>query len=765
EARVWRASLAFPAGQLSAVQGLSLEADSPGSAFVDATGVLRVAPLSPTSYGGVDVTVRGPSDARLALELTPADRPTQFSRIELTLAELVRDFHNRELDERGNRLIVRRAPGDALRFDFERDSLVFATEEVFAFQVTPHHAGIAPGTALRAVVQLHPARGTSSLWSYEQELTVAADGSLPAITPEALLMPKLEGAYDITVSLHPRTLTDKLRRPKPLLQRKVQVVVVDDRPAPLDPADWESVGEIDPTSETWWDRLALLPGFTRLPGYAPEPLGNNAATRFREGGIDCLRLEQGGWQAYPLPIAKKGVPHILEVEFPTGSPHTLGISIVEPDAAGSVGPIGLDSGVEVPVTLAPATSPLGVHRIVFWPRTDSPFVLLTNRGQSGPAMFGKLRVLSGPRTLPPASLTATSAGANSGTTAASIDERQLMAYFEKPLFNDNFMAGEALDEYTGRSLDDWQTCLDGARRFVEYLRYAGYNSAMVTVACDGSSIYPSRLLAPTGKYDNGMFFYTGQDPMRKDVLELLFRLFDREGMRLVPTVQFAAPLPALEAIKRQGAAAADGLELIGPEGRTWVASRGAQRGLAPYYNPLDDRVQQAMRNVVRELVERYDTHASFDGLAIQLEPDSYALLPGEPWGYDNRTLRRFTEESKSQLPDEAWRNFSARVDYLLGDGRSPWLDWRVENLTNFYRGLRDELVRRRPGAKLYLNASGMFSAASVRNQLLPKLPAQPAIAEALRLHGVDLSSFASDASIVAPRPSRQAPLDSPAGRL
>ena len=43
-----------------------------------------------------------------------------------------------------------------------------------------------------------------------------------------------------------------------------------------------------------------------------------------------------------------GRPHILEVDYPSDVPQTLGISIVEPNAAGALTPIGLDSGVDVP---------------------------------------------------------------------------------------------------------------------------------------------------------------------------------------------------------------------------------------------------------------------------------------------------------------------------------------------------------------------------------------------------------------------------------
>ena len=68
----------------------------------------------------------------------------------------------------------------------------------------------------------------------------------------------------------------------------------------------------------------------------------------------------------------------------------------------------------------------------------------------------------------------------------------------------------------------------------------------VTVACDGSAIYPSRILGASPKHDSGTFFSNGQDPIRKDVLEMLFRMFEREGLVLVPTLAMSGPLPVVE---------------------------------------------------------------------------------------------------------------------------------------------------------------------------------------------------------------------------
>src|SRR6185295_17878695 len=102
------------------------------------------------------------------------------------------------------------------------------------------------------------------------------------------------------------------------------------------------------------------------------------------------------WEAFPLPISKPGQPHIVEVEYPTDVPQTLGISIVEPNVAGKVAPIGLDSGVYSPDESAGSEPRLARHRLIFWPRTKTPLLVLTNQRHGSRSVFGKVRVI-GPK--------------------------------------------------------------------------------------------------------------------------------------------------------------------------------------------------------------------------------------------------------------------------------------------------------------------------------------------------------------------------------
>ncbi len=758
-ARMWRGSISVSEGELSNVVPLGLEADEPGSMVIDGRRI-RIAQPSPRAYDGMDVTVRAPLAARITVELesdgdAPAPKPVEFA-----LGDLVAGTHVTQLDGQDNRVIAQRAPGDSLRLEFARDSLVFSPGEVLELTVAPHHCGTAAAAWVQMKMQIVRARSDEELWSETHDLRAGDDGSLEPVGPVHVPLPRAEGVYDVVVTITPWRIRAPLVRARPLAQRKLQLVVIDPRPPETAATAWAEQVAIDPANPGWWDRLMRVSHLTALPGMGSAPRAGGTHRVVAYGSSNIVELAPGAWRAYPLPVDRVGTPHVLEVEYPATQRQTLGISIVEPNAAGEVIPIGLDSGVDVEEADENAPPRLARHRLVFWPRTKSPLVLLTNLRDDVPSAHGKLRVLSGPDVLPPAARAA--AITERGTTAGNAHRRLLAAYYDKPLFPENFGADEALDSPSPRTVDDWGTFYQGGKRLVEYLKHAGYNGAVISVACEGSTIYPSRLLEPTPKYDTGVFFTTGQDPIRKDALEMLMRLFDREGLTLVPAVQFSGPLPALEAMRREAAADGGGdnragIDLTDSSGRTWIDRFGARRGMAPYYNPLDERVQQAMVAVVEEIASRYAGHEAFGGVALQLGPDTYGQLPGETWACDDATVRRFARETGTVVPGGEGAA-ARRAEVLEGDHRVAWLKWRSQSLAALHVKMQQAVAAERSNARLYLAGADLTAAADMQKALRPTLPARGGVAEALLLMGLDSANYRNKPGIVFLRPRRSGPL-------
>ena len=746
--RQWTGTISLTEGRLALHRPLGIEADEPGSIWIEQNR-LEIRQRSPREYDGVDVFLDAPLDAKLLVSMS-ADPHAAPVYQEIRLVDLIHKPFSRPLDDRHNRLLVRRAPGDMLRVRLPKDSLVFSTGERVVIDLKPHLLPVADGANVRVKARLVAKSTSEEHWSQDFSLTKpAGDSTSPAIVSLDVTLPNQEGVYDLLIEASER---HPLRWIKPMATRQVQLMVVStDRPPsstqPREP--WTKEFEIDPANPGWTDRLRSLP---LMPGWRQGPLGNGHM-RIRQHALGAIvqldatsSADDVPWEAYPLSISKPGVPHLLEVEFPSDIVQTLGISVLEPNSAGVVTPIGLDSGVYVSQANGESPPQWRKHRLIFWPRTKSPLLLVTNRRSGEIAAYGKIRVLSGPAHLPAAF-----------HPAFDHSERLFAAYLDRPLFNENFGATESLDAWSGRSLDDWQTFYEGVTRLGEYLNYAGYNGLMLAVMSDGSTIYPSALLQPTPCYDTGPFFDSGQDPFRKDVLDLLLRLFDRNGNKLIPVLQFSAPLPALEAQLREHDPQISGVALIGPDGQSFVASRAPRRGLAPYYNPLNPEVQTAMLAVVRELVERYGHHAAFAGLAVELSADGYAQLPGEAWGFDDTTIAAFERDKQLRVPGDGPERFAKRARFLLGEERKNWLEWRAAKLADFHLRIQQELIRVRPDAVFYLSPTNMFDTPEARRDLRPSLPSRGRVDEVLLALGIEPALYRDHEGFVFLRPRRIAP--------
>lgn len=740
EARAWQGTIRLSEGTLSEITPLGLEPDEPGSMQLAEDGSIRIAPRSARSYDGCDVRVQAPADAKLLVQLS-APPFVPAAPLELPLARVVRDFTQFELDDRKNRLLAQRSPGDALRITLGRSSLVFTPGEKIETEVQPLHPDIAAGGSYVLAATLTPARSDDELWTTEIEVRGEAAGSAKPVQVVAPL-PEREGVFDLKLALYPkRLLTTSLVR-KAIAMRSVQVVSIAPVKTAASPlSTWQSVLAFDPASPKWWEAMMRLPAWTRLP-VTPRPVGSGSATTRSHLGRGWVEIGPRGWQAYPLSINAPALPHLLEVEYPSDVAQTLSISIIEPNAAGFVGPIGLDSGVDVPAAEAGHKAGERRHRLPFWPQTKTPYVLIVNRSDKHTALFGKIEVQAGPMNLPPLVLPTTFHG------------RLLAAYYDKPLFVENFSATEAVDPVSRRGLDDWATFFTAGQRLIETLEYSGYNAVVLSAVCEGSALYPSKLLEPTPKYDSGVFFDSGQDAVRKDVLELLLRMCDRSGIVLIPAIQFSGPLPELEALRQQGGEEAVGLDPVGPDGRTWRERLG-NPAAGVYYNLLDERVQLAMRRVVQELAERYRSHASFGGVAVQLSAEEYSLLPDYTCSLDEATFQRFVKDAEVKVPSGASATPASRWAFLSQSAQEEWLEWRTQQVTAFYRQMREDIAATRPNSRLLLTTANLLVGRQLQTALRPELPQRHSPAAWMPLLGLDVSQLGG--GIIVPRPQRVMP--------
>jgi len=724
----WTGRISLDKGSLSDLKLLSTDADAAGSLWTDSSQ-LHIADIVPHKSDIVELAASATPDAVLVVELSSeANAPP--AKIQVPLADLQRRPFQGRLDDRGNTLEVRLVPESSLRIRIlgdssARDTLVFAPGEQLSFEIAPAIPAALHGTVLDIQTTLSKARRKEPIWSNDQKVEVPVSGRLTSNLNVPL--PQVEGIYTVHVTItRPSGYFSNKFLPgaaAPIAEGNFQVAVVD----PLSPSrdakpDWASVLEIDPTNPRWVERLPswtsqvrLIPGLNRGPqGSIRAGTVNLQAGRFIELPPTAASASPH-WQAYSLPLQDVGMPHILEIDYPVSDEQHLGVSIVEPNAAGVLEGVYRDAGVFVEGLGRGEIKPMQTHRVVFWPRTQAPLLIITNEHPYAPAHFGAIRVLAHRGEL------------SAGVASPANRDRLVAAYLARPLVSNGFGAtevAEAVGSGAMAGIADAQTAYESAARLSDYLRFSAYNSAVVSSIADGSATVPVSRILVTPRYDSEQLVNRSQ---RVDSLELMLRIFDRDRLTLIPAIEFTTPLPELETLRRANDSRSAGVELIGPNGRTWLEMNGSRGGLAPYYNVLNPQVQQAMLELVREFTQRYGNHLSFGGLAVQLHGDGYAQLPGLEWGLDDATIAQFERDTGIQIGATGEKRFEARWRALAvagGQQVDAWRAWRSEQVANFYRRLT-ETVRGNTDRRTLLTTEQLFDHPQIGRRLRPSLPVEP----------------------------------------
>jgi hypothetical protein len=756
----WTGKITAAGAKLADLQPLGVEADEAAALRLDGEQIL-ITPLVRRAFDGCDVTIRAEETTPIKIELQgSASSPPKT--IEAPLSQLVGAQFRSPLDDFGGYLLINRAPGDVLRIHFDRQHLIFQPGEPFELKLAADLKAEAAKGPIIIDARLIPAEGDAHLW----QISKSYDGNSAEPISLQLNVPTAEGAYRLRlVAHHPDGFAGRLvpwEKSAPIATRDVDLVVIDPKQRlPRLTNNWELVSTIDPATTSWWQRLPQWSALDKLPAFStPRPLGNVKPLTPPNSRLSLVELplvstipDEPSWQAYLLPIRRTGEPYAVEIELPRGVAQHAAVSIIEPDAAGRVLRFGRDAGFFSDAhseALNASDNPGTItQRLVFWPRTRLPALLIANRSAKNPVQYGKIRLLH--RAVEEQPLVAT----DEDLTAPLKPERLAAAYLGSPDFVKSLGAAEELDPASGLSVATWNTFLQGASRLAQELRAAGYNAAIITVAADGGSLAPINSFDASPRYDTGRLAASGADPLSKDVLEMLLRVFDREGLRLIPAVQLATPLPGLEALKQsaadeQGKAA---LTWIGADGRALIDRRPADAAVGPYYNILAPQVQTELTAAADQLLERYGRHRALAGLALQLSGAGYGVLPGLASGFDDDTIKRFAADARIELPQTGADRFQKRAALLLGPQLDAWKNWRAGQLTKFYADLSAHVAGNRADLQLVLTTEDLFTGPA-EQRLRQAVSGRGALDDAAKELGLDLRQLAAAPNVTLLRARR-----------
>ena len=679
----------------------------------------------PSQFDAFDVSITAARQAVLTVDLVSLSDSNIHFKLQRPLTFFITRDAEVVLDNTGNRGQVRRLAGDRLRIITERTHLVFRPQELFELTLVPYLLGENRKGNYQYELDVIAVAENLTIHHQQRSVEVTVVDEFPAWNQVKIPIPSRPGVYNIRLAVLSKRFPETLVRTSPLAQRVVQIVVVGGKsPVPSVVPKWREITNYNPADPSWWQRLRELDPTNRikyLAGSSPSsigfaPFGNRRAEKIQHHDKSMTRLGSGAWQALPLKIENPRRPHLLEIEYPNDVQQTAAVSILEPSALGKIGPLGVDTGWNLDSSGWQTSPETLTHKVLFWPNTNTPMLVIRNQLSSKPVVFGKIRVqqLQGSLTdLYP-------------KLARKKQNRLALAFYKKPLFAENFSSREAVGPDSVATLDDWRTFYDGGQRLVQYLQFAGNNGAVVNVLSEGSSLFPSDLFHATPKYDSGAFFDNGQDPLKKDVLEMLYQMFDEYQLVLIPSIQLNMPLNELEqqlqdATRDGEIHSAIGIRLTNADtGLTGIGTAGR-------YNPLDPRVQVAIRNLIKEITQRYHQHPSFAGINVELIPDSYTHLPNSNWGLDRTTLRRFFQDQEIQ-PSELHAN---NVNAVRTSLANEWNLWKQQQLSKLYKNIANDIKifskmaagndNRHP-QRLYLSTAELYETVEIQRQAFPTLP-------------------------------------------
>ena len=227
-AALWRGRLAISPGQLDEPQSLGMARDDVGTIVIK-HGTAAIRRRSPRSRDGFDISVTASAESRLEFEMGDErsdEPPLQFH---LSLSECL--VKPRFIPAEGThpRIILRRAPGNALTVHFDRPHLVFDPDESFRLAVgfNPVDVHDAPDKPGKATLKwkLQPADGGKSVADGSTTLAAFTNSPQPVEVPIELRLPHEEGVYNLRLAVFGRGVDD--------VERYVQLIVID--PTPVKP--------------------------------------------------------------------------------------------------------------------------------------------------------------------------------------------------------------------------------------------------------------------------------------------------------------------------------------------------------------------------------------------------------------------------------------------------------------------------------------------------------------------------------------------------
>jgi hypothetical protein len=691
------ATIELDSGVLTGSQQLGIDTNDSSFALKDASNRIAIDDRG-TRFGGCDIRVEAKSNAVLKLRLQITDPKTNQIVVKEASWPLKSLRESPDLQEAGLndcRLSIDRVPGDRLRVITSRSHLVYNAEEPLSIQIQPYAL---PWTStvsqfecalFRAGDYSHPIfRKTRAL-----SLDTRGHGEPYDVLANA---PKDEGVYELRFKLEPKRLLPGLLVKHTSIERVVQFVVYNTAPAnktagrhaslnERELLEWQLQSQIPLKSfetQTTTSRLVRqIEGSRRNPfmdvlkSLSPIPNDHFPAPRI-DSNESQLSIGPGAIATAWLANLVPGEMHRLSLSTPSASAacRILISSTATRDPKSTESPFAnevfdISNSHSINHVVDPiASAGNETFEVLFWPNSRSAKIEVSNL--NGNKVLGVASVIVDVWEKPNA---AHDAQSHKPTKPSSVLE--LHSANVRKVFG----ADPDSNSETGPPhYDDWRLYLRFAEQVANYCKANGFDSLATTVHAEGGSLFPTYKLNSNARLDTGTFSLDGRDPMRKDIVELMYRAMARHGIQFVPMLEMGSPIREME----------EAIEKM--DDKEFFQHRGSVAAANPHghlYNPLSHRVQQSIANALDEFESRYRAHPNYQGYALRVKQPSH-LIVSLPIDQTNTTiLDRFSSTVVGNLP----KDLSQREQFISQRMQAAYSQWTGESIADFLAKLKTQL--------------------------------------------------------------------------
>jgi len=690
------ATIELDSGVLTGSQQLGIDVNDSSFVIKDASNKITIDDRD-TRFGGCDIRVEAKSSAVLKVQLQVANlksKQTVVKEISWPLKSLRESPDLLETGMSDCRLSIDRVPGDRLRVITTRNHLVYNADEPLSIQIQPFalpwnsSTGHLECSLFRSGDYSHPI--------FRKTKTLSIDSRGHGESYDVLTnAPKEEGVYELRFILEPKRVLPALLVKQTSIERVVQFVVYNNSPtnktAILAPRNeepmpgWQPQSAIPLTSfetHTLTDRLAgQMDGSRRFPFLdiikSLSPIPNDLHTSPRLDSNDSqLRIAPGVIATASLTNLVPGEMHRLSISTKSASAAcriliasntTHDPKSKEPPLANEV--FELSNSRSINRVVDPAAS-VGndTFEVLFWPSSRNTKLEVSNLNANGILDVGVVQVdvWKNPSV---------------GKDAHNNQAMKPSSTLELHSANVRKVFGADPDSSVNTGLaayDDWWMFLRFAEQAANYCKANGFDSLATTVHSEGCSLFPTYKLSSNARFDTGTFNSDGRDPLRKDIVELMYRVMSRHGIQFVPMLELGSPIRELEVA----------IEKVSD--KEFFQHRGSGDSTAnPYehlYNPLSPRVQQAIANALEEFESRYRAHPNYQGYALRSTQSSH-LVVSLPIDQTNTTiLDRYSGTVGGNLP----KDLAQREQFISQRMQAAYSLWLRDSVADFVGKLKTQ---------------------------------------------------------------------------